>query len=89
MSEDELKKNFLNCFMDLQRAAISFYQNPQGKTHLIFLNHAQGILEKIKDEKARHFVAIISQLKDKTSHPSEKQKKYLADEILTAGILLK
>ncbi|OGM14611.1 hypothetical protein A2W15_01455 [Candidatus Woesebacteria bacterium RBG_16_41_13] len=77
------KKKLLNCYQDLQRATVSLYQNPKGETHKIFLDHAQAILDDIGDSR----VKIIQKIKTKLAYSSDKKK--IADEILTTGILLK
>jgi len=89
MSRDELKKDRQNCFSDLQRAATAFYLNPKGKTHLVFLKHARKILNKINNRKLNRFSLEISQLEDKISLSSKSQRIYIADKILTTGILIK
>jgi len=89
--KQNLKEKFNNCFLDLQRSAVSFYFNPEGKTHQVFLKHARKILEKTKDKKAREFSARIFEIEKKTLHPPQDKNKRinLADEILTLGCLLK
>ncbi len=72
-----------DCFLDLQRAATALYQNPQGKTHLIFLDHAQKIVGSGES-------AIISELRRSASDKlSTKEASRLADQILTVGLMLK
>lgn len=72
-----------NCFLDLQRAATALYLNPQGKTHLVFLEHAQKIVDK--DLSAR-----ISKLRKEASDAlTSKEAALLADKILTLGLLAK
>lgn len=86
-----LKEKFNNCFLDLQRSAVAFYLNPEGKTHQVFLKHARGILAKIKERKAREFSARIAQIEKEVIHPPQDKNKRinLADKILTLGCLLK
>lgn len=86
-----VKTKLNNCFLDLQRAATHYYQNPQGKTHLIFLKHAQKILVGLKTRKARQGALKLSQLEKKlASGPKSSQAiNRVADSILTLGILLK
>jgi len=72
-----------DCFLDLQRAATALYLNPQGRTHLIFLEHAQ----KIADKKAS---AAIFKLREAASRSlSVEDAVLLADKILTVGIMQK
>jgi hypothetical protein len=90
-NRQSLKEKFNNCFLDLQRSAVSFYLNPNGKTHQVFLKHARKSLAEIKNKKAREFSARIFQMEKKTAHhPRDKKRRInLADEILTLGCLLK
>lgn len=81
------KKVLQNCFLDLQRAAVSFYLHPQGKTYAIFLQHAYKILKKKK--KLSKFAKQIKTLVKKTAQAKEKEVINLADEMLTLGLLLK
>lgn len=72
-----------DCFLDLQRAATALYQNPQGKTHLVFLEHAQKIADK-------EVSTAISKLREAASRPlSVEDAAMLADKILTVGSMLK
>ena len=85
------KKDFSNCFLDLQRAAIAFYLNPRGKTHQVFLKHAQKILRKIKGVKARKLSTKILQIEREIAFlPKDNIKvRNLADKMLTFGLLSK
>lgn len=78
-------------FLDLQRAAVSFYLNPKGKTHCVFLDHAQKVLGSMESIKAKKFSQRILQIeKEMNRLPMRKNKvRTLADEILTLGIILK
>lgn len=91
--KQNLKEGFSlnNCFLDLQRAAVSFYFNPKGKTHQIFLKHARKILEEMKSIKARKFSDRIFQIEKATTHSSKNrvEARNLADKMLTLGLLLK
>lgn len=89
--KQDLKEKYNNCFLDLHRSAVSFYFNPRGKTHQIFLKHARKTLEKMKSVKARHFSKRIFQIeKITTRSPKDRTKvKNLADKMLTLGLLLK
>lgn len=91
MPDSPLKQINQNCFMDLQRAAVSFYLNPRGKNHKIFLTHAKKILDGLKNKKADTFFLKISQLEKEISvfGKDESQIRNLADKILTTGILFK
>jgi len=91
MSEEESKRNFLNCFLDLQRAAVSFYLDPYGSNHKVFLIHAKKILESLKTQKSKNFLSKISQLEREvlTVGKDKFQIMNLADKILTTGILLR
>ena len=85
------KRIWCHCFLDLQRAAISFYLNPKGKTHQVFLAHARQILENSNTKKARKLLKKLSQIEREVAHPpqSKKETQDLADKILTLGILIK
>jgi len=72
-----------DCFLDLQRAATSLYLNPQGKNHLVFLEHAQ----KIADGDLS--TAISKLQKEASSTIAAEESARVADEILTLGIMLK
>lgn len=89
--KQNLKEKFNNCFLDLQRSAVSFYFNPEGKTHQIFLKHARRSLARIRNKKAREFSARIFQIEKKIGHPPQDKDKRtnLADKILTLGCLFK
>jgi len=91
MSDSPLKQINQNCFMDLQRAATSFYLNPRGNTHKVFLSHAKKILNDLKNKKADSVLLKISQLEKEISvfGKDESQIRNLADKILTTGILLR
>ena len=80
MSQDDI----LNCYTDLNRSAVSLYLNPHGQNHLIFLSHAIKIL---KNNKYRNILLKIQ--KKLNSKLLIKEIPYLADQILTTGILLK
>lgn len=81
------KKDLQNCFLDLQRAAVSFYLHPEGKTWRIFLNHAYKILQEKKG--LEKFVKQLRKIERKIVQAKRKDMINLADEILTLGILLK
>jgi hypothetical protein len=84
------KEQFNHCFLDLQRAAVSLSLNPSGKTHLIFLKHAQKILKALKTPEAKNYLSQISQIEKQIPFSGkEKKTKYLSDKILTLGILMK
>ena len=91
LSDKQVKEKFYHCFSDLQRSASSYYFNPQGKNHLIFLKHAQKILKGINNQKAKTFSKKISSLVKQTSvlQQSKTNKINLADKILTLGCLIK
>lgn len=89
MSDKDLRKNLLNCYSDLQRAATAYLLNPKGNNHLIFLAHSQTILEKIGRKKAKHFGSLINALERQAPLVKEDKKIYFADKILTTGILIK
>lgn len=78
------RNDILNCYTDLNRSAVSLYLNPHGQNHLIFLNHAIKNLKILKYKKT--LVKIQKKLHQKFS---QKEIPYLADQILTTGILLK
>lgn len=80
------KKDLQNCFLDLKRAATSFYLNPKGKTWQIFLDHALKILGE--KEKFQKFVIEIEKIKEKAPYAGKKEITNLADEMLTWGILI-
>lgn len=81
------KRDLQNCFLDLQRAAVSFYLNPKGESYWIFLNHAYKILKGRK--KLAKFAKQIKELKKKSSQAKKEEVVNLADEMLTLGLLLK
>jgi hypothetical protein len=83
-----LKDLFNNCALDLQRAAQWYYLNPKGKTHLIFIEHARGILAKCKTPRAIKTIEKIREIEEEISKSSARNI-YLADKILTIGCLLK
>ena len=91
LTPEELEEKLNNCILDLQRSAVSFYFNPKGKTHKIFMQHAKKILAGIKSQKAREFSTRISQMEKETTHFSKNKRARinLADKILTLGCLLK
>jgi len=72
-----------NCFLDLQRAATALYLNPSGKTHLVFLAHAQ----KIADKEVSTTVAKLQEVASRSL--SVEDAALLADKILTVGIMQK
>ena len=80
----------LNCSADLQRSAMSFYLNPQGQTHRVFLSHALGILRGLNTTKARKFLTRLKRVgKEMNFSADDAQVKRVADDILTLGLLLK
>lgn len=78
------KNDILNCYSDLYRSAYSLAINPDGQNHLVFLNHAIKI---IKYKKYKNILLKIQKKLSKKLSPSE--IPYLADQILTTGILIK
>ncbi len=80
-----------NCFSDLDRAATSFYLDPKGENHAIFLSHALKIIQEINDTNLGIFKNKILTFKRLTSKNklSKKERLNIADEILTTGVLLK
>jgi len=91
LNDKQVKEKFYHCFSDLQRSATSYYFNPQGKNHLVFLKHAKKILRSIGNKKAHLFTSKITKIeKEITSRPKlEREKVNLADKILTLGCLIK
>lgn len=89
MSDKDLKKSFLNCYSDLQRAATAYLLNPKGSSHLVFLAHSRKILEKISRKQTKYFGSLINSLERQAPLVKEDQKIYFADKILTTGILIK
>lgn len=83
------REQVLNCSLDLQRSAVSFYLNPQGRTHRVFLLHALGILRGLNTAKARKFLPRLEKLEKMNLSVDDIQIKRIADDILTLGILLK
>jgi hypothetical protein len=83
MSNDEKRKLKLNCYSDFQRSAISYVQNPSGKSFLTFFNHGEKLLVQLDDAK------LLSECKLIRSEISESGgfDIRLADRILTVGIL--
>jgi len=78
-----------NCALDLQRAAYWYYLNPKGKTHFVFIEHALGVLEKLKTHSgAKKTLEKIREIKKELLNCSG-ANIYLADKILTVGLLLK
>lgn len=78
-----LSRDLLSCFLDLKRAATSFYLNPTGEAHRTFLNHAYRLATE-KDLKEQ-----IKRIKEKSAHAKGREVIDLADEMLTLGILVK
>lgn len=79
------------CYLDLRRAAVSFYKNPQGTAHSEFLLHALKVLREFRGKKLNKYKKAIIQLVEITSKNdfSERERINLADKILTTGILLR
>ena len=77
--------SILNCYSDLYRASYSLAVNPHGQNHLIFLSHA------IKNLKLNKFKKTLVKIQKKlvSKKVLEQEIPYLADQILTTGILLK
>ena len=75
------KTKLLNCYQDLQRAAVALLRYPTGSTHKIFLNHAVSILRELGDSR----IKMIQKVRVKLN--SKLDKKRIADKILTAGLL--
>lgn len=72
-----------DCFLDLQRAAAALYLNPSGRTHLVFLKHAQKIADGDLSD------AISKLQKNASSTLAAEETARVADEILTLGIMSK
>lgn len=83
MSEDK-KAILLNCYTDLQRAAVSLSQNPKGKNFAVFFNHALSLLRKFKEKQIREKVKNLKTIRKLAIDPQNK-----ADKILTYGLLLR
>lgn len=81
------KKDLQNCFLDLQRAAVNLYLNPEGKTWRIFLNHAEKIL--IGKKKLIKFAKQLRKIEKMAVQANKKEVINLADKMLTLGILIK
>lgn len=81
------KKDLQNCSLDLQRAAVSFYFNPKGKSWRIFLSHAYKILAGKK--KLEKFAWQLKAIEKKSVGAKRGEIIYLADEMLTLGVLVK
>lgn len=81
------KRDLQNCFLDLQRAAVSFYLNPKGESYWIFLNHAYKILKEKK--RSAKFTKQIKTLMKRSAQAKKEDVINLADEMLTLGLLLK
>ncbi|MBI2103589.1 hypothetical protein HYT59_01135 [Candidatus Woesebacteria bacterium] len=79
------------CYLDLRRAAVSFYKAPQGSAHEEFMTHALKILNQLKEKKLEKFKKEIVSLRRATSKSnySERERMNIADKILTTGILLR
>jgi len=81
------KKDLQNCFLDLQRASVSFYLNPKGKSYWIFLNHAYKILKE--KERTAKFAKQIKTIMERSTQAKKEDVINLSDEMLTLGLLLK
>ena len=82
----------LSFYSDLCRAATSFYLNPYGKTHQIFLRHALNLLQKENKGIDNVFIKKLEDLLVKTNRTNmtnTSNPSYLADSIFTLGMLLK
>ncbi len=79
------------CYLDLRRAAVSFYKAPDGHAHQEMIAHALKTLNDFKGKKLGNFKKEISYLKKVTSRNnySDRERINLADKILTTGLLLK
>jgi len=80
-------KDLQNCFLDLKRAATSFYLNPKGKSWQIFLDHARQILEEKKD--FGDYITKLKDIKEKAVNVKKREIVNLADKMLTHGIILR
>ena len=83
MSNEEIIKTRLNCYSDFQRSAITYAQNPSGKSFLTFFNHGEKLLEQLDDAKLLSECRLI---RSKVSASGSFDIR-LADKILTVGIL--
>ncbi|MGD0523387.1 MAG: hypothetical protein ABSA43_02405 [Candidatus Microgenomates bacterium] len=83
MSNEEKRNLKLNCYSDFQRSAITYVQNPFGKSHLTFFNHGEKLLNELGDEKLLGECKLIRSKILK----SRRFNINLADKILTVGIL--
>lgn len=91
MSTYTNEQKLLACYLDLRRAAISFYKVPEGEAHKEFLKNVLETLNEMPDKELNLYKKKILNLKKKTAHNgfSKDEKMRIADDILTTGILLK
>ncbi|OGM19879.1 hypothetical protein A2686_01395 [Candidatus Woesebacteria bacterium RIFCSPHIGHO2_01_FULL_38_10] len=82
------KDKLLNCYQDLQRVAVSYYSNPRGRVHFLFLSHALEILRELKDTRSKGLIKKVKEINNDLKKGT-KSKLKLVVEILTTGILLK
>jgi hypothetical protein len=81
----EEKTNRLNCYSDFYTAALAYYRNPSGTTHLTFIKHGEKMLEALNEQK---LIDKCDLVKEKLSK-SNNYDKYIAEEILMIGTLVR
>ena len=57
----------MSCYSDLCKAATSFYLNPFGKTHLLFLKHALSLLKENNLSGVNKYTNRLNNLIDKAN----------------------
>lgn len=82
MNETEM---LLNCYTDLQRAAVAYSNDLDSKTGKVFLVHAEKILRRTG---RREFEERLKKI-DRAIKYGEASPRDVADEILTLGLMIK
>jgi hypothetical protein len=77
-------KKLLNCYTDLNRAAISLKLAPEGAGYKVFVAHALKILKSLRNDKGERFG---KEIENAVCLGVDFARK--ADKLLTIGLLLK
>ena len=70
--------------MDLQRAAVSLYKNPRGKTYEVFVDHAISLLYKAGAKQQE-----ISKLVEGVLADPKLGSKRKSDKLLTYSMMIR
>ena len=83
-------KKLLNCYTDLNRAAVSLKLAPRSSCYKMFVDHALKILRSMKEDTRKRFdLPVQAGIEIERTVGSKLDSERKADKLLTIGLLLK